>query len=204
MIARHALRLIGIIGLMFVTEGCYPYVADYEYLPHPAIVVMGSNTTQPAIPVKQPLIVYATIIGVRRTDAEHHLPLSVEARLRFDGAGPQNVEFDPRSFGLITGELLRFAPPIVQPPQKVSIGSGQSVVLLVYFPFPSGTSYEQIQMGSLLLHWQVRIDGQIVPQSARFHRISSDYIYDPRRDWGYPVNLGYPFVGGTAEVQRPE
>ena len=205
MTRRDVPSLVGLIGLSLALGGCQPYIEDFEYLPQPAIVELArSTTTQPVAQMKQPLTVYATIVGVRRADPKVHLPPSVEVRLRFDHPGPENVEFDPRSLELLTGELFRFAPPIVEPPRTVSLGSGQSAAVHAYFPFPPGTSYEHVRMGTLLLHWRVRIDGRPVPQSARFHRIDPDYIYDPRRDWAYPYELGYPFVGGNAEVQYPQ
>lgn len=197
------LSFVTFFAVSFALGGCEPHVAEFEYLPHPAIVEIRPSATQSALDAKQPLVVYATVIGVLRAQASAHLPVSVQIRLRFDSTGQQNIQFEPHSFGLVTGDLFRFAPPIVQPPQTVTLGMGQSAVLDVYFPFPPGTSYDHLSMGTLLLRWQVRIDGKPIQQHARFRRMNPDYVYDPREDFGFPYSLGYPFRG-SAEVQYSE
>jgi hypothetical protein len=146
---------------------------------------------------------YASVVGVRRDDRQQHIPLSFEVRLRLDNHGPQAVTFDPRSLDLSNGELLGFPPPIVSPPQAISVLPGQPVIVQANFPFPPGFGYDSRGMGELQLHWAVEIDGHVIPQSADFRRVHRYYYYDPY--WDYPpYGYAYPGVGigGTVIIRR--
>lgn len=188
-------RIILFAGLFGIalSGGCTPYIEGIRYAPHPAVAevrAVTTSTTQPSPGMQpgmqSPLTSFATVIGIRREDSKLRLPLSVEVRLRFDHRGPQAVTFDPNTLDLTNGDLARFLPPIIQPPQVISVPSGQSVAVEAYFPFPPETPVDGRGMETLQLHWAVQIDGHTVPQVVTFHRIRQ-YYYDPWDPWwGYP------------------
>src|SRR5262249_40241260 len=116
--------------------------------------------------------------------------------------GSQAVAFDPRSFDLSNSELLGFPPPVVSPPEPISIVPGQPVIVQANFPFPPGFNYDSRGMDTLQLHWAIEIDGHVVPQAAEFRRMLRYYYYDPLCDYG-PYPYGYPYVGvGGAVIIR--
>ena len=150
-----------------------------------------------------PVSAMASIIGVRYDSPSEQIPSSVEVRLRVDNNGPGNVVFSPTSMELSNGELQKFPPPIVRPPDPVSLAQGQSAYVTAYFPFPPGHSLYDTDYSSFQLRWRVQIDGKIVGQGAFFRRQYStyyDYGYGPYPYWEYPGPYG--FVGGVVVVHR--
>jgi hypothetical protein len=147
----------------------------------------------------------ASIIGVRYDDPRDQIPSSVEVRLRVDNNGPASVVFSPTTMELSNGELQRFPPAIIRPPDPVSLAQGQSAYVTAYFPFPPGHSYYDTDYSAFQLQWQVQISGKIVGQGANFRRVYTTYYdygpypYDYGPYYGYPP---YGYVGGVVIVHR--
>jgi hypothetical protein len=208
MISRTALFVISLVGFALI-GGCSPYVEDFHFAPHPAIAEIKVATTQPSQMEPSPVTAYATIVGIRREDSQQHLPLSVEVRLRLDNNGSQSITFDPQSMELTNGDLVRFPPPVLPPPQEIPVLPGQPVMVQANFPFPPHASYDNMNLQTLQLNWAVRIDGHDVAQTANFHLVHQYYV-DPY--WGYPpYPYGYPYpyygypyfgFGGTFIIRR--
>jgi hypothetical protein len=118
-----------------------------------------------------------------------------------DNNGPGSVVFSPTTLELSNGELQKFPPAIIRPPDPVQLSAGQSAYVTAYFPFPPGHGYYDTDYSTLQLRWRVQVDGKIIGQSAYFHRAYSSYYYDygPDPYWGYP---GPGFVGGVVIVHR--
>ena len=111
-------------GCSVVPAGCgvLPRLWDFSYVPRPALADVPPNPPQTAPPVSAE----ASIIGVRYDDPKDAIPPSVEIRLRLDNNGPQEVDFDPTTLELSTGELVRFPPPMIRPPTPITLEAGQS------------------------------------------------------------------------------
>ncbi len=170
--------------------GCTTYVEGYHYLPRPAVALVPA--TQPSQPPPSAAIV--SVIGVHREDRSAGIPESVEVRMRLENNGPETVVFDPRTMELLDGGLMEFPPPVVRPPQPVTLGPSQAVVVGAFFPFPPGHSYKNTDLESLQLRWRVQIGGSEVGQAADFRRMIRLYNYYPYPDYGYPP---YGFYGGV-------
>jgi hypothetical protein len=192
---------LGVALLLPLIAGCSVYVGDVSFVPHPAVADVPPTPPQQTPPVSA----MASIIGVRYDSPSEQLPSSVEVRLRVDNNGPGNVVFSPTSMELSNGELQKFPPPIVRPPDPVSLVQGQSAYVTAYFPFPPGHSLYDTDYGSFQLRWRVQIDGKIVGQGAFFRRQYSTYYdygyggYGPYPYWGYPAPY---YVGGVVVVHR--
>jgi hypothetical protein len=170
----HAGLIVLVLGSISLCVGCGPYVDGYEYQPRPIMAAIPS--TQPQQP--PPVSVLATLIGVRREDQKEKLPLSVEVRLRFEASGAVPVVFDPRSLNLTNGELLVFPQPIVDLPQPVEIIPGQPLTVSAFFPFPPGRTYDNTDMQSFQLSWDVMVEDKGARQVVLFHRVAYAY-YGP-------------------------
>lgn len=193
MSCRSALLLV----LLALLGGCSPYVDGFDFAPYPALAEV------PPVPPQSgpPLSAYASVMGVRRADQHQGIPTSVQVRLRLDNNGPDSVQFDPRTLQLTNGALMRFPPPFVYPPQPVTFGPQQSILVDAYFPFPPGHSYDDTDLQSLQAHWQVRIGQRSVGQVVFFRRVMRVYYYDPYWDqppypyygWGWGVGVGFRY-----------
>jgi hypothetical protein len=183
--------VIGLVGaLLFAAVGCSPYVDDYYYAPRPALAEIPPAAGEQA----PPLSASVSVIGIHREDRHEHIPLSVEVRLRLDNDGSHTLQFDPKSLALSDGSLAAFLPPIVRPPDRITLAPAESVMLDIFFPFPDGVDYEDLDMQSLQIRWQVLIDGKRVGQVVYFHRIVTVYY----RPYPPPVFVG----GGVIFVHR--
>ncbi|MGA2584091.1 MAG: hypothetical protein ABSG31_12505 [Tepidisphaeraceae bacterium] len=178
--------------LPLATAGCSVYVDDFHYSPNPGYVQIASTQpSQPAVATAS-----AAIVGVRYASDQESLPRCVEVRFRLDNTDGQVVTLDPNSMNLTAGMLVRFDPPIVRPPQPVTLQPGASVFLTAYFPFPAGHFYDNTDMSSLQLTWFTQINGQNVPQNIAFNHVYYYYYDDPY--WGpYPYG---GFYGGVVIV----
>ena len=203
MFIRNAFAAVGLLA-MTLAGGCSPFVEGFHYAPHPAVTDIALAATQPSqAPAAPEVTVYASVIGVRREDSDHHVPFSVEIRLRLDNHGAATVTFDPHTLQLSNGELTQFPPPIVAPSYAVTIPPGQPVMVEANFPFPPGFEVNSEGMESPQLRWSVLVDGHPVQQMAAFHRVH--HYYAPEPYWGYPYPpYGYPFwgVGGAVIIRR--
>jgi hypothetical protein len=172
--------------------GCSPYLGDFQYVPHPALAEIP-----PVAPDKaSPLSAFVSVIGVFRGDAKQGIPESVEVRFRLENNGPHAVSFDPNSLELMTGDLQSFQPPIVRPPQPVTLAPTQLAMFDAFFPFSPGRDYDNTDLRSLQLRWRENIDASPVRQVVSFRRIYPyRYYYYPDPYWGYPW-----FYGGVVIV----
>lgn len=187
--------LIFSLPLAMLMTGCSPYVDNYEYVPRPALAQI------PPAPPDQypPVTVQASLIGIRRADSSQGIPNSVELRMQVQNTAGQPVTFDPTTLVLINGELLTFAPPVLSPPQVMTLAPGQIAMQEAYFPFPPGRWYDNTDMESLQLRWLVKINGSPVGQVVYFRRMHY-YYYDPY--WNYPPPPYWGFSGGVVIVHR--
>jgi hypothetical protein len=205
---EHAMtRLSGLVLapiLLVFLGGCSQYVEDYNFMPHPALAEIGPPQAQgqpaPGQTAQQPppVSVLASIVGVRRADSKQNLPESVEVCLRVENNGPGPITFDPRSLALLDGHLVQFPPPVVRPPQSITLAPMQGAIIGAFFPFAPGHSYQDTDLSSLELRWAVDMGGQGVAQAVDFRRVVWGY-YDPY--WDYPV-YPYGFYGGVVIVHR--
>jgi hypothetical protein len=175
-------RLCIALSLLFIASsvGCSAYVDNYLYTPRPALAEIPPAAGEQS----PPLTASVSIIGIRRYDSYIHLPTSVEVRLRLDNNGTHKVYFDPKSLSLTDGSLASFPPPILQPPDPVTLDPMQSTTLSAFFPFPPGLSYDDMDMQTLQLRWKSMIDTRSVGQVIYFRRVfpiyySSYYYYPP-------------------------
>jgi hypothetical protein len=206
MIRHFGLALSPLI-LLFVV-GCSPYVEDFYYSPRPAIAQIVAAqappaTTQPGTfgsmaPQQAPppvVMTFASVIGIFRGDRSQGIPESVHVRFRLENRGPETAIFQPQTLELIDGSLLKFPPPLMQPPQEITLAPTQSAMADAYFPFPPGRSWQNTDLATLKLSWVTQIAGQGVSQGVDFYRIFPGYYYP--RYWGYPgpaVSIGGVFV----------
>jgi hypothetical protein len=190
---------IGVGLLLPLIVGCSQYVGDVSFVPHPAVADIPATQPQQNPPVTS----MASVIGVRYDNPNEQIPSSVEVRLRVDNNGPGHVVFSPTTLELSNGELQKYSPPIVRPPDPISLAQGQSAYVTAYFPFPPGHSLYDTDYSSLQLRWQVQVDGKIIGQGAYFRRQYPSYYYDygygPYPYWGYPAPF---YVGGVVVVHR--
>ena len=168
--ASAALSLI----VFAFTGGCtqQPYLPGYAYDPQPAVVEVFHRvgTTE-----QTPLTVLASVLGVRRANAEKHLPTALIVRLRLEVSGPSPVNFDPNSLELVTGTLRAFPPPQVNPPNLIPLSPGQRQDVMAYFAFPPNATPGDMNLNHLRLRWEVLVDNVPVQQTAIFQRAAGDY-----------------------------
>ncbi len=204
MTRSFSLALSPLFLLFFV--GCSPYVEDFYYSPRPAVAQIAAAqappTTQPQPPgsaaqqATPPVVVtFATVVGIFRGDRSQGIPESVQVRFRIENRGPESAIFQPQTLELIDGSLLRFPPPIMQPPQEITLAPTQSANADAYFPFPPGHSWQNTDLATLKLSWVTQIAGQGVSQGVDFYRIFPGYYYP--HYWGYggpSVSVGGVFL----------
>jgi hypothetical protein len=174
--------------------GCSQYDDDYHYTPSP--VTAEIPATQPQDP--PPVTVMATIVGVRYADEDNHLPQCIEVRMQVENNGPNVVGFDPISMEMRNSELVRLGPPIVRPPDPITLNPSQVAYLTAFFPFPGGVSYDQMDLNSLQLRWGLKIGNKPVGQAAYFSRVWASYYYGPGPSpyWYGPPPPPVVFYGG--------
>jgi hypothetical protein len=183
---KHLLISLLVPPLLLLAGGCSVYLDGYRYLPHPGFA--QSPTTQPT---DQPSVTgYATVVGVRTDDADDHIPASIEVRLRVQNNSTQDVTFDPRSMQLMTGELMKFAPPILGGQQAIPLPPNGSAVVDTYFPYPVGYDAGNSDLDALQLQWQVLVAGRPGTLSVEFHRWYPRAYYDPYWEYPPPVRFG--------------
>ena len=214
------------LGSMFLAlaGGCSAYVDNFYYAPHPALAEITAVGPQPVAapppmamtqpqmaPMPQPaaqpqppvVSSFASVVGIRNADGNQGIPHSVQIRLQLVNRGGQSVVFDPRTLELMNGSLMRFPPPMVRPPQPISLVPQQPAVIDVYFPFPAGYTWENTELETLQLRWATAIDGRPVAQQVDFHRIHGYYYHRPYYDYE-PYDPYYPYgpyvVGGGVVV----
>jgi hypothetical protein len=189
---RIAAVVLSAFCLMAVI-GCSQYDDDYQFSPRP--VTAQIPATQPQDP--PPVMVQATVVGVRYGDEDNHIPQSVEIRLQMDNNGPDTVMFDPMSMELRNPQLIRLGPPIVRPPTPITLNPSQSAYLSAYFPFPPGVSYDSMDLSSLQLRWRVQIGPRPVVQVVNFTRVWAPYYGSgPGPYWYYPPPPPVVIYGG--------
>jgi hypothetical protein len=186
-------------ALLFAATGCSVYLDQFKYVPRPGFAEVATSQPSQASPVTA----YATVVGVRVDDPQDKIPPSVEIRLRVQNNGPWTVVFDPRSMDLMNGEVLRFAPPLLEGQPAVTLPPLASATVNTYFPFPQGYSPENTDLESLQLQWTVAIDGQPTSMGVNFHRWYHPYYYnDPYYyDSGPDVRFGL-YAPGVVFVHR--
>jgi len=103
--------IVLLLGLLCVGSlvGCSPYLEDFNYSPHPAVVEVRSttNSQSPAV------VALASVIGVHVADKKLDIPESVELRLRLENNGQETATFDPATMQLTSAHLQPFPPPII-------------------------------------------------------------------------------------------
>jgi hypothetical protein len=166
--------LIGLAACTFAAGGCEsgPYLPAYSYQPRPGIYKVGKHGAEQQVP---PLTAMVTILGVRKADSDHHVGPAIDVRMRFESNGTEPIIFDPSSLDLVTGSLMPFPRPYVNPPTPLTLSSGQQQNVTATFPFPPNTTPGQIDLNELRLRWVVRVAGFAVPQTALFERVNSGY-----------------------------
>jgi hypothetical protein len=183
--------------LLMGVLGCSQYDDNYHFTPSPVTAQIPG--TQPSD--QPPVTTEVTIVGVRWDDPSNHVPPSIEIRMRMDNDSAENVTFDPMGIQLTTGQLVRFQPPIVRPPQPINIGPSQSAFLTGYFPFPAGQSQDTMDLSSLQLKWQLAIGERHVGQIANFTRTQT-YYSGPYYYYYPPPPYPYYYYGGVVVVHR--
>ncbi len=183
--------------------GCSPYVDGYYYVPRPAVAEIypfqaAPPSTQPAPPSAAPAqppppaaSTLVSVVGIFRGDRNQGIPESVQVRFRVENRGNEAVTFQPQTLELIDGSLVKYPPPLMQPPQMVTLAPNQATIIDAYFPFPPGRSWGNTDLGSLRLSWITQVGSQNVSQGVDFRRIYPGYYYYRDPYWGYPG----PFVG---------
>ena len=188
------LHLIPLALCFALLPGCSAYVSDFQYVPHPALAEVPPTPPDKSSPVSA----FASVIGVYRGDSKQYIPESVEVRFRLENNGPHPVYFDPTSLQLATGDLQTFEPPILHPSQPATLEPTQLAMYDAFFPFPPGHAYDNMDMRTLQLRWNLKIHGSPVRQIVSFRRIYPyRYYYYPDPYWGYPW-----FGGGVVIVGR--
>jgi hypothetical protein len=180
--------------------GCSTYVADYDYFPKPALVVIPqslqppatqSAATQPAMPAEPAAMnVLATVVGVRREDSGNHLPEAVEIRMRLEN-GAMPAVFDPAQVQLVTGGLVALGPGTMMPAQAVTLSPGQQLEVAGTFPLPAKFSDSTLDLTALRLSVPVTINGRAVQAGMTFQREIPYYAAGPYAGY-YPY---YPYYG---------
>jgi hypothetical protein len=189
-------RALGVLfcGLILMgVVGCSQYDDDFQFSPRPVTAQIPG--TQPSDP--PPVTAQVTVVGVRYNNSDQQIPPSIEIRMSVDNDSNQNVVFDPMNMRMTTGQLVNFPPPIVRPPTPITFGPGQSAYLTAYFPFPAGSSQNNMDLSSLQLRWQLQIGPRPVGQVVYFTRVATYYYGGPY--WYAPPPV---FVGGVVVVHR--
>jgi hypothetical protein len=183
---------------LLLLGGCSQYVADYEFVPKPALAEIPATPPQQVPPVSASV----TVIGIHREDKSAGIPTSVEVQFRLDNNGPHAVTFDPQTMELTNSVALKFPSPLVRPPQTTTLAAAQSVSLDALFPFPAGHSFDNTDLDFLHLHWPITIDGHVVMQNVEFRRVGwvNNYLNSPN-DPNPPVGR-YPSYGGDVYYPR--
>jgi len=163
--------------------GCSVYDSRYIFDPAPAEVASSRAGTAD----EQPARTLVSILGVRRPDKESDLPAGVDVRLRVDNTSPYHVLFDPSTLSLFSAGLEKFPDPVRYPPDPVDIEPGGRAVVDACFPFPEGTTPQDMDLSGLSVRWTLMIDGQPVTSSTGFSRQPAGY-YDRYR---HRVGVGY-------------
>ena len=158
---------IGLWAAFLLACGCSSSEPTYTFYPQPATV----NIRRVGVNQPPQVTVLVTVLGVRNADPRAYVPYSVAIRMRFDNVGQSRVSFEPSSLELVTGTLVAFPPPVLEPPQPFELAPGERRDLTAYFPFPPNTQASQMDLQNLRLRWDTKIDGVNVPQSAVFNRI---------------------------------
>ena len=169
------------LSFLLLAAGCSQYVEGYQYVPRPALAVVAPAAAQQP----SPATVQASIAGIRR---DHDgIPDSVEVRLRVDNTGTDAVSLDLASLELSNSALLKFPPPVIRQPAP----SAQSAWIVAYFPMPEGRDYDDVDLSSLQLRWQLHAGPRTVSQAINFRRAYRGY-YGPYYYGGY---YGPPYRG---------
>lgn len=177
---RTPKRCVGLLWLGAIAlaalggAGCEsgPYLSAYSYQPRPGIIEVRKHGAEQQAP---PVTAMVSILGVRKADAEHHVPASIDVRFQFESNTNEPVSFDPSSVQLTNGMLRPLPRPYVTPPSPFQLSQGQQAEVSASFPLPANTTPEQMDLNELRLRWVVRVAGYEVPQTALFERTGSGY-----------------------------
>lgn len=186
--------LVGAFCLMGVV-GCSTYVDGYDFTPRPALAQVPG--TQPSEPPPVTASVY--VAGVRYNDDDDQIPPSIEIRMSIDNTSQGMVVLNPPDLNLTNGQGFQFMPPIVRPPTPINIEPMQSAYLTAYFPFPGGTSWDNVDLSTLRLRWRLQIGPRVVGQIVYFNRVPPVY-YDPY--WYGPPPPIWGYYGGVVIIHR--
>ena len=166
---------IATAALLFMAMGLgcasQPYLANYRYVPSPALVEVFEKGAQPPRPAASAT---ALIVGVRRGGI-NNAPPAVEIRMRFENTGHGHLTFDSESLRLVAGTLQTFSRPEIHGPHPLQLAPGESQTISAFFPLTSQFGPNLMGVDTLRLTWQIQIDGQPVPQTAYFDRASPTY-----------------------------
>ena len=185
--------------MLLASAGCSQYVGDFQYVPYPAVRALRV----PANAQAPNLYVLASVIGVRRADAERGLPQSLEIHLRLENNGSEPVTFDSAMWHLTNGHLIAFANPITAPPGRIAVPPAAAQTITAYFPIPAGLD---IRNGLLSLELQgtLTANGQTLQATINFRRVYpayySPYWYGPGWYYPYPYPYVYPSWGWRGAV----
>jgi hypothetical protein len=164
---RQLFSVVSACSIIVLLSGCSVYDNSYRYAPRPIEI----KVAPPQNPDQTAAGVLISVIGVRHSDQESHLPASVELRFRVENQSAQDITFETNRLALFGGDLGAFEAPIVRPPELMPIEPGKTQYVRVYFPFPRGDRY-QVDLEGLSLRWALKVDGVPIEQTTSFWRVS--------------------------------
>lgn len=155
----------------------------WTFEPHPADVTAARPGAD-----AEPVHTVVSILPMRRPDDKGPAgPPGLSVRIRVENTSPFPVTFDPGSMVLLSGGLVRFHDPIVEPPGPRDLPPGGNALLDARFPFPGDGTAAGTDLSGLDLRWTLVIDGHPVTSSASFTRQPPEYLSMPSRG----VGVGY-------------
>lgn len=188
-------RAIAVMMAAVVLGACATYDSRYRYQPRPVTVQMTGEPASEA----NPLLVSATIVGLRTTHAKQH-PETVEVRMLVENRTTQQVTFRPGSLELLGADLQRLPEPATDPAEALVLAPGQRATVTAFFPYD--VPDERYDLSGLSLRWTADIGGQSITRAANFNlrdveRIHHHYYHDPWGGWGpgfrFGVGVGHRF-----------
>ena len=189
----HRILCAALAGL--VLSGCATYDSRYRYEPRP---VTTQVTAAPAGEAS-PLLVSATVIGVRTSHAKQY-PRTIEVRLLAENRTAVPVTLRPGSLELVGADLNRLPEPMTEPAEAITLQPGQRATLTAYFPYEDDRN--DYDLSGLSLRWTAQVGDQEMTRTANFNlRIRDDvhhhHYYDPWGGWGpgwrFGVGVGHHF-----------
>lgn len=169
------------VGALLIATGCQSTWYNARFTPAPVeaqVIAAGEPLAQARV--------LATVLGIRRPDAEASPQGSVEVRMMVENLGATAATLDPDWLQLVDAELHAFADPRVTPAPG-AIEPGASETYDVSFPLGE-VAYGDYALSGLNLRWRVVFDERSVTAGANFERYQRSaaypgyydpYFYDP-------------------------